>query len=363
MPAGRTFTPRQALDQFAPASRAPIYACYDTYLGHGIVGGTMVTFEEIGRKTAQLGMRILAGEDPQSAAQFRSHQPVPIFDWRQLRRWKISEKSLPPGSIVRNRELTAWEQHRGVILAAAGLCGLEAFLIAFLLLQRRRRRRAEASLRDSEQRMKLAVEAANFGIWIRDLARNEIWASDQWRDLFGFAESERLELAGILQRVHPEDREPLRQTLANALERGGSYETEYRIVLPDGQVRWISSHGRVECNGGGKPVLVRGVSLDITARKQAEQELRERRGELAHLSRVTMLGELSGSLAHELNQPLTAILSNAQAAQHYLAEDSARYGAGAGDSCRHRGRGRTRGRSHPAAAPALEERRSPATGS
>ena len=167
---GRSFTPRQALDQFAPASRAPIYGCYDTYLGHGIVGGTMVTFEEIGRKTAQLGMRILAGEDPQSAANSESHQPVPIFDWRQLRRWKIGEKSLPPGSIVRDRELTTWEQHRVVILAAAGLCGLEAFLIAFLLLQRRRRQRAEASLGESEQRMSLAVEAANFGIWIRDLA-------------------------------------------------------------------------------------------------------------------------------------------------------------------------------------------------
>ena len=104
-----------------------------------------------------------------------------MFDWRQLRRWKISEKSLPPGSIVRDRELTTWERHRVAILAVAGLCGLEAFLIAFLLLQRRRCQRAEASLSESEQRMSLAVEAANFGIWIRDLARNEIWASDQWR--------------------------------------------------------------------------------------------------------------------------------------------------------------------------------------
>ena len=70
--AGYTFTPRQALDEFGSASRAPIYACYDTYLGHGIFGGTMVTFEEIGRKAAQLGMRILAGEDPQSAANSES---------------------------------------------------------------------------------------------------------------------------------------------------------------------------------------------------------------------------------------------------------------------------------------------------
>ena len=150
--------------------------------------------------------------------------------------------------------------------------------------------------------------------------RNEIWASDQWRALFGFALSERLELVDILQRVHPEDREPFEQTLANVLERGGDYETQYRILLPDGRTRWISSYGRVERNSSDKPALVCGVSRDITAHKQAELELHERRGELAHLSRVTMLGELSGSLAHELNQPLTAILSNAQAAQHYLAD-------------------------------------------
>jgi C4-dicarboxylate-specific signal transduction histidine kinase len=66
-----------------------------------------------------------------------------------------------------------------------------------------------------------------------------------------------------------------------------------------------------------------GATIDITARKQAELEVQQQRGELAHLSRVTMLGELSGSLAHELNQPLTAILSNAQAAQRFLAHDNA----------------------------------------
>jgi hypothetical protein len=70
--AGKTFTPRQALDAFASASRAPIYGCYDTYVGHGIVGGSMVTFEQIGRKAAQLGIRILAGQD----ACFRFTLPV-----------------------------------------------------------------------------------------------------------------------------------------------------------------------------------------------------------------------------------------------------------------------------------------------
>jgi PAS domain S-box-containing protein len=174
-------------------------------------------------------------------------------------------------------------------------------------------------LAESQQRMTLAAEAVGLGVWIRDLGSDEMWASDQWRSLFGFAKQEPLELDGILQRVHPEDREPIRRTLASAVERGCSYETEYRVVLADGRVRWIASHGRVECNGGGKPALLRSVSLDITTRKQAEQELHERHGELTHLSRVSLVGELSGSLVHELGQPLGAIMANMEAAEMHLA--------------------------------------------
>lgn len=175
-------------------------------------------------------------------------------------------------------------------------------------------------LRETEHRMTLASEAANLGIWIRDVVRNEVWASDKWRELFGFKKSDRIELDGVLQRLHPEDRETVRQTLTNALEPDGQYETEYRVVLPDRPLRWISSRGRVEYDGNRKPLRVRGVSLDITHRKQAELEVQLQRQELAHLARVTMLGELSGSLAHELNQPLAIILTNAQVLQRVLAQ-------------------------------------------
>lgn len=320
--AGKTFTPRQALDAFAPASRAPIYACYDTFLGHGIVGGSMVTFEEIGRKAAQLGLRILAGEDAQAAARSETYQAVPIFDWHQLRLWNISMQLLPPGSIVRFKEATYWEQHYRIIVAALFLCILEAILIVALLVQLRRRRLAEAALRESEQRMSLAVAASNFGIWIRDFARNEIWASDKWRELFGFTPSQRLELECILQRLHPDDREAIRQTLAKAVAGGGRYETEYRLMLPDGGMRWIASQGRVEFDAKGQPVLLRGTSRDCTARKLAEQETLRLRQEIAHVGRVSMMGQLASALAHEINQPLGAILRNAEAAELFMENES-----------------------------------------
>jgi C4-dicarboxylate-specific signal transduction histidine kinase len=109
--------------------------------------------------------------------------------------------------------------------------------------------------------------------------------------------------------------------IKHSLTNGGEYDRQYRVVLPDGRTRWLASRGRVERNGNGEPRRARGVVFDVTQRREAEMESAKQRNELAHLSRVTMLGELSGSLAHELNQPLTAILSNAQAAQRFLARE------------------------------------------
>ena len=121
--------------------------------------------------------------------------------------------------------------------------------------------------------MSLAVEAVDFGIWIRDLARHEIWASERWRELFGFALLEPLEFDTILERLHPDDRDntPARARRRRSLGRGeGKYQTEYRLMLPDGAIRWISSQGHVEWDATGQPVLIRGTARDVTARKRAE---------------------------------------------------------------------------------------------
>jgi two-component system, LuxR family, sensor kinase FixL len=183
---------------------------------------------------------------------------------------------------------------------------------------------SEAGLRESEARISLALDAGDFGLWIWDLARDEIWASEKWRELFAFAPSERLEFSAILKRLHPDDREGLESVHASAVARsnGGRYQTEYRLLLPDGSTRWISSWGRVENDATGQPVLMRGASREITVRKQAEQEAQVLRQEIAHAGRVSMMGQLASGLAHEINQPLAAILRNAEAAEMYLQDPS-----------------------------------------
>jgi PAS domain S-box-containing protein len=160
-----------------------------------------------------------------------------------------------------------------------------------------------SDLRESEQRMALATDAADLGIWIRDLVRNEIWATDKWRALLGFEKSERIDLNGYLQKLHPDDREAFRRTLAKAVASEGHYETEYRVLRPDGKLRWIASRGRVEFNGANKPVLVRGTSLDITERKLAEEEAQNLSGKLIHAQeneRMRLARELHDDLSQSL---------------------------------------------------------------
>jgi PAS domain S-box-containing protein len=301
---------------------------------------------------------------------------------------------------------------------------------------------SEATLRESKERIDLATKAAGLVVWTWDIGRDEVWLSEKDRALFGFSQWEKLSADRVRSVVYPEDRQFVRQLVENSLTTAEEVEGEYRIMLADGNVRWITRRGRVEFNGDGQAACERGVLMDITERKQAEEQFRlvveaapnamimvntegcitlvntqteavfgytreellgrsiemlvperlrsghqgfrhgyfcdpqarpmgagrelfgrrkdgsevpveiglnpvhtskglfvlasivdisERKlaeleaarqlHDLAHLARVMTLGELSCALAHELTHPLTAILSNAQAAQRFLAGD------------------------------------------
>ena len=176
-----------------------------------------------------------------------------------------------------------------------------------------------SELSASEQRIALAAGAANLGFWSREFKRDEIWVTEQWRSMFGFTKSEPLQIDDFLHRLHPDDREIMRPSLVKSAQGDGSFHIEYRVQMPDGGTRWMASEGYLELDGRGQPMRLQGVTLDITDRKQAELDAHAHRNEVAHLLRAASLGELSSALAHELSQPLTAILGNAQAAQLILA--------------------------------------------
>ena len=179
-------------------------------------------------------------------------------------------------------------------------------------------RLAEA-LRESERRMELAARAATMGFWVWDLQRDDLWATNSARLLFGASSDEPLNFERFMDYVAPECREQVRRAVDHSLSNGVDYEMEYQSLSPAGARRWINAQGKVDLDDNGRPRLMRGVVIDITDRKSAQLEMDAMRLELAHLTRVSTMGELAGSLAHELNQPLAAILSNAQAARRFLA--------------------------------------------
>jgi len=174
-------------------------------------------------------------------------------------------------------------------------------------------------LRENAESMNLAAGVAQLALWRWDVPRDVIWVNPNGGRLYGIPEGDVISLPRFLETLHPDDREATREAVMRCLESDGAFRAEYRVMLPDG-VRWIGARGKVEFNGSRAPVRMRGVSIDITERKAAELEAGQHRAELTHLTRVTTLSELSGSLAHELNQPLAIILSNAQAAQRLLAQ-------------------------------------------
>jgi len=179
---------------------------------------------------------------------------------------------------------------------------------------------SETELRLSKQRMRVAARSAELRLWEWDIVRDEICSTDDDQILYGIAEPQKISFDSFLNNLYEEDHERVKLLVEKSLIKGnGHYESEFRIKMPDGQIHWFNSRGRIEFNEDDQPLRMLGVTIDITRRKQAELAVQQQRNELTHLSRVTTLGELSGSLAHELNQPLAAILSNAQAAQRFLA--------------------------------------------
>jgi ABC-type uncharacterized transport system substrate-binding protein len=138
---GKLLESYEVLSRIAPESSAPIYGFGTVLQGHGIVGGYLQGPEMNGAKAAEIVDRILSGAQARDIPVVQA-QRVPMFDWRQLRRWGIPESSLPPDSVVRFKEFTFWEVYRGRIIGLLILLVLQTGFILVLLVERRRRRRA-----------------------------------------------------------------------------------------------------------------------------------------------------------------------------------------------------------------------------
>lgn len=144
-----------------------------------------------------------------------------------------------------------------------------------LVLEIDRRQAIEQNLRDSEEQLRLAQEASGVGVWDWDTRSNRVEWSDQNFRIFGLEPGkQRLDESSFLTSVYPEDRPAVKLAIGEALRPGGELDAEYRIQRPDGSMRWVLAQGRTHCDNKGSPFRMIGLSLDVTERRQAAEELR-----------------------------------------------------------------------------------------
>ena len=312
---GQEFAPREAVQLIVAASPAPVYGTFSPFMGTGIVGGRMQNFEAVGRVGAQTAIKLLDGGDPATVNRPAIMPTQLELDWRQLQRWGFSDRSVPADAIVRFREPSLWEAHRTMVIVAVAVMLIQTALIAALLLERRRRRRTVAELARSEELIRLAAQAAHLSTWVLDersvqpagvVPRPE--SVDSARGLLD-------DFGRTLARISPQDRPAVDAAVRAALDQTGELDIEYRVQNSAGEWNWQSARGRAV--QAEVPRLL-GVAIDITQRKRAETQAEQDRAALYHMTRVSILGQLSASIAHQLNQPLASILGNAEAAQKML---------------------------------------------
>ncbi len=183
------------------------------------------------------------------------------------------------------------------------------------------RKRAEEALRRSEAYLAEAQRLSHTGTLAFNATAPVYWSQESYR-IWGFDPLHGLpSRETVLQRIHPDDRERVNVETEEALRQKRDFTLEFRIVLPDGAVKYIESTGRPLFSADGELVEMIATHVDVTERKRAQEEherLRQLESDLAHLNRVSMMGELTASLAHEILHPIATARNNARAAIRFL---------------------------------------------
>jgi PAS domain S-box-containing protein len=188
------------------------------------------------------------------------------------------------------------------------------------------RKRAEESLRRSEAYLAEAQRLTHTGSWAFNITTREILhSSEEHSRLYGFDPDTGIpSFEEFVQRIHPDDRTRVVETAERANSAGKDFESHFRVVLPDGTTKYVYGIAHPVFNASGDVAEFVGFVMDVTERKQAEEErerLRQVQADLAHLSRVTTMGELTASVAHEIRQPIAAAATNAKTCLLWLARD------------------------------------------
>jgi signal transduction histidine kinase len=318
---GRRLTIPEIASELAPLTNSPMFCSQDLAFGYGIVGGPMSSVKRGGEAMGDLVAKVLKGQPaeslPVAALAHRS-----AVDWRELKRWGIPENRLPPGTWIENKKSSVWEEYGWQIGLGFCVVLLQASIIGVLLAQRRRRIASERQARESARLNRAILSSISGRIAMLDAAGMVVSVDEDWGQVVNGEEGfpEYATGASYLEAIESwkplaEGREQVRAAVEAVLGKGErTRSAEFRYQSGERE-RWVGVRvERLERGDGGAVVIHR----DITNEKQAQLERRRALEELYHVNRVATVGQLAGSLAHELAQPLASIMSNAQAGARFL---------------------------------------------
>jgi PAS domain S-box-containing protein len=172
-----------------------------------------------------------------------------------------------------------WDRYRNWIEGGVSALVIQAILIGTLVANQRKRRKAERSLRETDERMQLAAKAAEMCLWELDLVTDRVWVAGPLAARLGHQDRATKDYNQLHQGIHPDDQNRVAAALIKARLGEGSFESVHRRVLPDGKIIWVAARGRVEFDPARRPLRMRGISMDITGRKEAEDQARKAEAE------------------------------------------------------------------------------------
>jgi PAS domain S-box-containing protein len=232
----------RTLRELHAVANAPIFGLHSTQLGRGIVGGPLLSIEDLSRNSANVALRVLRGESPRRIVTPTQVAGVPVFDWRESKRWGIGEDRLDPGSAVQFREPTMWQRYRRPIIVAGAVASVQALIVIALAANLLKQRRVERSLRSSEEHFRLLSNAAPVMMWTAGPDKVRIDINRCRLDYTGEA-AEPGSGNDWTDAIHPDDLACCLETYTQAFNRRETFQAEYRLRRSDGEYRWILDTG------------------------------------------------------------------------------------------------------------------------
>ena len=270
--AGERFIPSRILPSIAHDANRPIYGTFSSFVGSGIVGGSVVDLRDVGTILGQDAGRILNGEKPENIPVRTGEFQHNGFDWRQLHRWRIRNDQVPQGSSVLYWEYSPWELYRWKIVALSSAVAIETLLIVLLLHVRSRRKRAETALQAREAELSEAQRLAQLGSWQWDPKTDSLTWSEALYSLTGF--DPKLPAPPFKQLSSfftAGSWEQLTQSMEKTMRTGETYKLELEGLRVDGASLWVVVRGEAVRNADGDVVQLHGTMQNITERKRAEE--------------------------------------------------------------------------------------------